>query len=259
MNVVHIVTTDYGGAYRAAQRINDSMQSVGVSSAVLVREKTNPDSNVICAIDNPFRLLLSKTKNYMNLKASKGEVITDLFGTDITRHPLVKKADVVILHWVNSFVSYDTVQKLLEKGKPIVWVMHDMWPFTGGCHCDFYCGKYKIGCGKCPQISSTDMKDGVVVGDADARHRLKGLVILDGLDEREGGRGVVRGVQRLHLLVAVALAAAVLLLGLHLLNMRAVEQQYLHQVAGGRRGVDGFFEATATTRAKALCGRCAHG
>ena len=37
--------------------------------------------------------------------------------------------------------------------------MHDMWPFTGGCHYDEGCGRYRQSCGRCPQLGSNRERD----------------------------------------------------------------------------------------------------
>ena len=73
--------------------------------------------------------------------------------------PQIVEADIIFLHWVNSFVSTQTVIELLKLNKPVIWVMHDMWVFTGGCHCDEECGKYEVGCGECPLLNSHDIND----------------------------------------------------------------------------------------------------
>lgn len=152
MKVVHLSTTDYGGAYKAAERISKSMKSVGVDSKVLVRTKTRADTIGIEIINSPTKKLISKTKNVCNLMLSESEVISDYFGTDVINNPYVCEADVIFLHWVNSFVAYKGVEKMLRAGKRIVWVMHDMWLFTGGCHIDQFCGGYESGCKDCPRI-----------------------------------------------------------------------------------------------------------
>lgn len=71
-------------------------------------------------------------------------------GIDITSHELIRKADIIHLHWINlGFLSISSIEKLLQTGKPIVWTLHDMWPFTGGCHYSGDCTNYKQGCGQC--------------------------------------------------------------------------------------------------------------
>lgn len=149
MKVVHLVTTDYGGAYRAAANISGAMRKQGMESVLLVREKKGSE-DVTPAVTTRRSLFLSKTRNLLNLLVSRGDVVNDRFGYAIHKHPLVKEADVIVLHWVNSFVSYRGVERLLETGKPVIWVLHDMWPFTGGCHYDGGCGKYAEGCHDCP-------------------------------------------------------------------------------------------------------------
>jgi glycosyltransferase involved in cell wall biosynthesis len=152
LKVVHLSTTDFGGAYKAAERIHRGMLLCGADSKLLVRTKTDPGSDAIAFFDKPAQKLVSKVKNVGNLICSDGAIITDRFGTDISRHPLVQEADVIVLHWVNSFVSYRNVEQLLQLHKKVIWVMHDMWLLTGGCHCDLYCGGYKQDCRDCKQL-----------------------------------------------------------------------------------------------------------
>lgn len=49
MKVLHITTTDYGGAYRAAANISEAMRRQGMDSTLLVREKKGSE-DVIPAV-----------------------------------------------------------------------------------------------------------------------------------------------------------------------------------------------------------------
>lgn len=66
--------------------------------------------------------------------------------------------DVVHLHNIHgSFINYEIIfQYLQEQNIPIVWTMHDCWPFTG--HCAYFdrvgCEKWKELCRACPQRHS---------------------------------------------------------------------------------------------------------
>jgi len=42
---------------------------------------------------------------------------------------------------------------------PIVWTLHDSWPFTGGCFLPGDCTGYQKKCGKCPVLGSSKEKD----------------------------------------------------------------------------------------------------
>ena len=80
-----------------------------------------------------------------------------LFGQRLTKHPLVRAADLIHLNWVNH--GFVDVAELQELKKPIVWTMHDMWPFTGGCHHSMGCTKYRQRCGACPVLGSNREED----------------------------------------------------------------------------------------------------
>lgn len=157
MKVLHLSTTDYGGAYEAAQRVSDSLADYGAESVVLVRTRAGNTPSVPF-FDSLPQKILSKTKNFFNLLISDGDVIFDKYGADICGHPLVKDADVICLHWVNSFISNQEVANILTMGKPVYWIMHDMWPFTGGCHYAGDCDQYRQDCGLCPMAGAGKKK-----------------------------------------------------------------------------------------------------
>ena len=39
-------------------------------------------------------------------------------------------------------------------GAPVVWTMHDLWTFTGGCHYAGPCGRFAESCGRCPLLGA---------------------------------------------------------------------------------------------------------
>ncbi len=49
--------------------------------------------------------------------------------------------DIVHLHWVCSGMI--RIEDIARIKAPIVWSLHDMWAFTGGCHYDEECGAYE--------------------------------------------------------------------------------------------------------------------
>jgi glycosyltransferase involved in cell wall biosynthesis len=81
-------------------------------------------------------------------------------GENITRNINVKNADIIHLHWFNQgFLSLSDLKKLIGLNKPIVWTLHDMWAFTGGCHYTGECKKYQIGCNFCPYLKHPSKED----------------------------------------------------------------------------------------------------
>jgi glycosyltransferase involved in cell wall biosynthesis len=64
------------------------------------------------------------------------------------------------LHWINQgFLSLKDIEKLTRLGKPIVWTMHDQWPYTGVCHYVGDCDRFTSHCFHCPQMNQNKQND----------------------------------------------------------------------------------------------------
>ena len=67
--------------------------------------------------------------------------------------------DVIHLHNIHGFILQTELlfEYLKEAGKPVVWTLHDCWPYTG--HCAFYdyhgCDRWKTGCSGCREYRRT--------------------------------------------------------------------------------------------------------
>ena len=68
------------------------------------------------------------------------------------------KPDIIHIHNIHGYyINYKILfEYISKKDIPIVWTMHDCWPFTG--HCSHFeninCNKWQIQCHNCPQIQS---------------------------------------------------------------------------------------------------------
>ncbi len=71
----------------------------------------------------------------------------------------IPPSDILNLHWVAGFIDYREFFRKVPGRQRMVWTLHDMNPFTGGCHFDDGCGKFTEACGACPQLSSYDTED----------------------------------------------------------------------------------------------------
>ena len=66
-------------------------------------------------------------------------------------------ADLLHLHWVcGGFLPISLLNRIPN---PIIWTLHDSWPFTGGCHVPQDCHRYEMSCGACPQLGSSVEQD----------------------------------------------------------------------------------------------------
>ena len=83
-----------------------------------------------------------------------------ILGTKISNIEEIKNADIIYLHWVlGGFLNLENIEQLAKLGKPVIFIMHDMWTITGGCHHSFTCEKYKSKCGDCQMFPGNKKND----------------------------------------------------------------------------------------------------
>lgn len=171
IKVLSVCTSDAGGgASRAAYRIHQGVRSLRVESVMFVKNKFTQGDDVVTLNDfipdgivyKVFDWLHNKFKNkiqhfrWSHYPKKEQVFMSDLRGTAL--HGALRKLDydVVHLHWVNQrFLPLDQ----LPKGKPIVWTLHDSWPFCGVCHYFLECKSYQNKCGCCQFLHSNKVDD----------------------------------------------------------------------------------------------------
>lgn len=149
-----------GGAAIATYRLHRGLRSIGVDSRLMVLNKYSDDPSVIKP-ELQTRLKRAVTYLYARREARFTSLYyakdKKLFSPASCPDKLADRVgafnpDVVHLFWVNTgFMKIETLSRFK---KPIVWTLHDMWPFTGGCHYDDECGRFQQSCGNCPILSS---------------------------------------------------------------------------------------------------------
>ncbi|HLW08173.1 MAG TPA: glycosyltransferase, partial [Marinilabiliaceae bacterium] len=163
MRVVHINKSDLtGGAAVAASRIVSALRLMEVDATLLVAEKKSKNSWVESILHSrkdkiklTFNFLYDILSFLPHEKNKRGRFAFSLArrGFNLSNHPSIKNADIIHLHWFNhGFLSLKGLKAILELGKPIVWTLHDMWSFTGGCHYSGGCTNFKQSCGQCPML-----------------------------------------------------------------------------------------------------------
>lgn len=165
MNVLLVSNDDGGGAGRAAYRLHQGLQSIAVKSQMLVQYK-NTDDRAVVASQGYLEKAIAKLKlteyiDALPLQLNRQRPKADFSLAWIPDGRLSKVAqlapDVINLHWVcHGYLQIETIPKF---NKPLVWTLHDMWPFTGGCHYNQECDRYTVSCGACPQLDSSKDAD----------------------------------------------------------------------------------------------------
>jgi glycosyltransferase involved in cell wall biosynthesis len=159
-----------GGAAVAANRLMQAINKAGHETKMLVRDKQTDDPNVVSINTsqwktkiNFIRFVCERWVIFLHNRFKRNNLFSVSIantGTDISRHPLVKEADILHLHWINQgFLSLKNIRQLIRSGKPIVWTMHDMWPCTGICHYAWGCMAYMEACGNCSFLQSKKKND----------------------------------------------------------------------------------------------------
>lgn len=173
MKVLFVNTNEnYGGAARAANRIMRGLQQCGVDVQMFVKNG-NPQSKDVATIwqyvpTNFFyktcHWVLEKIRNkwyqykWHPYKRTKQNLfMSDLRGMSSHRALQELDYDIVHMHWINN--RFLDIEELKKIKKPIVWTLHDSWPFTGICHVQYDCKKYETHCGACPMLGSKKERD----------------------------------------------------------------------------------------------------
>ena len=170
MKITLLNTDDVlGGAGIAAYRIMNSLTSDDIQAEMLVLQKYSDDDKVHQLITTGYK----KVGWLMRLAFEKGKLqflqrdnsVRFSFsmantGYHLSSHRLVKRADIIHLHWINNaMLSLSGIQQLLQLNKPVLWTLHDMWPFTGGCHISYECDNFQSGCGNCFYLKNPKSND----------------------------------------------------------------------------------------------------
>lgn len=160
MKIVLVSHSDKrGGAAVVTYRLMEALAREGVEVAMLVSEKLTDDPRVHLLGSRPgraARFLSERLGIYIRNGFSRRDlfkVSTATRGYDITSHPQAAGADAFIISWINQgTLSLSDIRRLGMTGRPVAWMMHDMWPMTGICHHALECGGYEKSCGGCPFI-----------------------------------------------------------------------------------------------------------
>lgn len=107
-----------------------------------------------------YRIHRQTFKRKMRRRPPGFEIFSSPMGAPITPWPpsngTHSHGDVLHLHWITKLIDYTSFFQSVPSEQPIVWTLHDMNPFTGGCHFSAGCRRFETGCGRCPQLAEQD-------------------------------------------------------------------------------------------------------
>lgn len=147
-----------GGAARASFRLHQGLINEKVNSNLLVQTKLT-DSLTSISPQNKIAKGLAQIRPFMNALPLK--VLTQADSKSYSLQWLPDRVssqvntlnpEIVNIHWICD--GFLRIESLAAFHRPLVWTLHDMWPFTGGCHYGATCDRYQEQCGCCPQLMS---------------------------------------------------------------------------------------------------------
>ncbi len=143
-----------GGAARATYRLHQGLRLAGADAQMLVRARFSQDRHVVA--QQTLRTKLGPAMNFLPLTFYQNNKHTmfsaQWFPDDMLAAVDRLAPDIVALNWIcNGYLKIETIAHFKQ---PLVWILHDLWPLTGGCHDNLGCDRYQDQCGKCPQLAS---------------------------------------------------------------------------------------------------------
>lgn len=169
MKIVHISSTDQGGAAASCIRLHVALLEAGVDSNLITisKRKSGIPQHFTFSAHRPAHIVhrlmirlklrlpayLKRQKALENKVAGYEHFSFPESEFDLHKSELIAQADIVNLHWTAGFLDYKTFFREVKKN--IVWTLHDMNAFTAGCHYASGCEKYTGTCDVCPQLRGT--------------------------------------------------------------------------------------------------------
>ena len=155
--------SDAGGAGRAAYRLLRGLRAQGVRAQMAALESVTGDPAVqrprtrFGRVTSRMRSSVDRLPLALAMRAPR-PMFSPAWLPERLAHRVRQSApEVVHLHWVSGGML--RIESLARLGRPLIWTMHDMWTFTGGCHYDDGCGRYVEACGRCPVLGSSRQAD----------------------------------------------------------------------------------------------------
>ena len=164
LRILHITCSERGGAGSAASRLHRGLLEEELDSVMLVQHTTSSSDDRIFGAGSAVEHFIQKIRPRLDglpllLYPSRLNVPWSVAWLPSSLQRTLDKIrpQIVHLHWFNH--GFIGLRDLKTIQCPIVWTIHDMWPFTGGCHYSGACDKYVKECGACPQLASERSND----------------------------------------------------------------------------------------------------
>lgn len=161
MRIAFLSTNDnLGGAATVTLRLIEGLRALGEDAYMVCARHSLGDGVEYVHAVNRHRWQSAFLRERLGIYLRNGlsrkrlfKVSTAATGCRVDEMDELKSADVIVLNWINQgLVSLKDIDRLCSLGKPVVWIMHDLWCATGICHLPGECRRYEAECGCCPLL-----------------------------------------------------------------------------------------------------------
>jgi glycosyltransferase involved in cell wall biosynthesis len=151
LKILQVSAYDLMGEQFNGLALHRAMTGLGIESSMLVHDRFGQDPGV-GTMAGPVLGQLNRIAQPIEDLLSLHSVI-DVAGFGLFRSPQYRSADVVHLQLMHGrrFFSLLHLPRLARE-KPVAWTIHDPWLTTGHCVHPLACGRWRGGCGQCPDL-----------------------------------------------------------------------------------------------------------
>jgi glycosyltransferase involved in cell wall biosynthesis len=153
-NILHVSYSKTGGAGRVANRLASAQSNLkNYQSRFLYYSQGSVRSNPLENMPLTARSLIDEYLVKRRAWPTLFSLYRNIQNSEIEE--LVQAHDGIIhLHWLNGILETKNLVNYALNGKKMVWTIHDMAPFTGGCHYSVHCRNFEKTCANCPAVRS---------------------------------------------------------------------------------------------------------
>ena len=157
MKILLVSSSDkLGGAGIANWRLYQGLKNQGADVHMLVQYKNTVDPEVIEIKSTQEKLRFTirhkiEQRKTEKLKPTRKFTLQNTSFSDFKKRIELINPDIIHIQWAHK--SFFNITDLSKIDTPILFTMHDMWAFTGGCHYSLDCLGYISNCENCPVIS----------------------------------------------------------------------------------------------------------
>jgi glycosyltransferase involved in cell wall biosynthesis len=152
MKIGHFSFSLRGGAGKVATTLHQHQIEMGLDSKFFFVTSENIEQK---PLENPTLTAKAIVDKFLVSRVSNPSI----FSFYRSNHHIEKFSklldiyDVVHFHWIPGIFNLEKLKFPSRIGIKYFWSVHDMWPFTGGCHFSGGCKNFLESCIKCPQVT----------------------------------------------------------------------------------------------------------